>query len=191
VQSGACTGWGTASACAAPKVCTQGACANPCFQQSSGNRVFNAGFDTSLDGWISSSATWSSVDADGCTSSGSAAIPSANASVIASGCFPLAAGDVYNFGAQMIVPTDTIYRGNCDLLLATGESCDELAPGQDASTEIYVFSATSGVWETLEMQVTIPATIQSGRISCGPSGSYGTGQTYVDKVFMTKAPGTF
>jgi hypothetical protein len=32
---------------------------------------------------------------------------------------------------------------------------------------------------------------QSGRISCGPSGSFGTGETYVDKVFMTKAPGTF
>jgi hypothetical protein len=173
----------------AGSTCQQGACA--CRRQSIGNRLFNAGFDTSLDGWkYDSKAKWSSMDADSCPGSGSVSFNAADAGAIASDCFSINAGEVYNFGARIIEPPTSMYHAYCQFAYYTGDNCMPLVPG-DGSLWESLMTIDSPTWQTAQTTVTIPDGMHSGAVNCGPAGSGGTGTFYFDQLYLTKAPGRF
>jgi hypothetical protein len=169
-------------------MCANGSC---CQQQSSANRIFNAGFNSSLDGWLTTKGIWTSQDADGCVSSGSVSFLAADAGTFVSSCITVEGGGQYNFGARAKVPATTAaFRAVCELFFYTGLQCNILSSG-DNSASTSVFSTNSTDWQTMEMAVTLPPDIHTATVDCGPGGTGGSGTFLFDQVFLSKAPGKF
>jgi hypothetical protein len=134
-------------------------------------------------------ARFSSEDANGCSSSGSASFQPDDPDTIFSECVRVKEGDRYNFGVRVKVPRSVLVAG-CELRLRTGPNCTALAPN-DNSRSVFLNSDKTTEWHSIEASVVVPPDIQTASVLCGPGGSGGTGTVFIDRVFLTKSPGRF
>ncbi len=152
-----------------------------------GNVLPNGSFDGALTGWrYVDGVTWSSgMDADNCPGSGSANIPVARASMVATACLPITAGARYTLSARAIAPATAVYRAVCELAVFTGANCD-VPLASDAYQEFFVNSVDAASWQTLQTTITIPARMKTAYVSCGPGGAEGLGNFFFDQIYLVK-----
>jgi hypothetical protein len=138
----------------------------------------NPGFETDESGWTTTpDVVWTTVDADGCPFSGSMRSP-ANEGAPAQTA-QIKPGVTYNFGA-----TFSGYESNafylCEVYIGTGNA------SVTASASVTGTIANPGHWETKTVTVSAPAEATgSAIVDCEISGAF------VDKIFLTPAPGTY
>lgn len=160
------------------------------------NLLANPGFESDFTGWDQYGGRigeWSSEDADGSGSSGSALIGNEDPSdgvvpLVLNQCLPVQAGQQYQFGGDVWVP-----------------------PGQPAGTVGYVFvypftnstcagvlgafestGSSSGTWASTNGAITTGAGIQSILFAIGvfkPNGEMADAEAYFDNLYLLGADG--
>lgn len=168
-RSEQCTSAKCGGRCCAPgSSCT-------CAQPSPENLLKNPGFDTDGSGWsLVEVAVWTTVDAEGCPYSGSVRSPS-NSGVPAQVVL-VKPGVTYNLGASF-----SGYEANATYL------CEVFVQSPSSSSYAAVSGTlpTPGVWETKTTTVIAPTDATGASIDCEIAGAF------VDKMFLTPAPGTY
>jgi hypothetical protein len=133
-----------------------------CAAAASGNLIFNPRFNRDLAGWTvdpvnSTSASYSALDTRGAPDSGSAFISAVGAGTyfitgMRSSCFPVTAGKVYRWSAEVFIPgqaaTGVVQNG---LKFSTDPTCASLLPAINA------IDNTTVVGSVVELQGEGPA----------------------------------
>ena len=159
-----------------------------CRIPSTGNLVQNPGFDTNLAGWTTSSSSWTSADADGCSGSGS--VSGSNTDGDPKQCVQLPGGSgTYYFGAKFSFTNN--YNGSfCTVSFYSDTSCatpvtsDFVHMGPDG---FYGQGAQAGAWQTFFITELAPTGSRSALIVCALDST----TTKLDEFYLNRSSNSF
>jgi hypothetical protein len=163
--------------CAIDFYCERSECLVRCPIKSNDNVVSNAGFDRGVWTHEIQNATWSSIDATNCPTSGSGRV---NASgTLFSDCFAVTPGRNYFFGYMLKgEELDPTFHG-C-LVAWLNDTCVEPVTGGTGVPQVQTVTS----WQKLQGTLTAPPTATRGRVMCANFKIGGTSYFLVDRVFF-------
>lgn len=164
------------------------------------NLLSGTSFDSPADlttywGNLGPHATWSALDVDGLSSSGSVLLSNTNspgsAILIFSACVPIDPGKSYRFAAWHLTPGPQLATGFARVAVQWRESCPLGAfTGSDASSGA---SQTIGAWTELEGLAQAPLTAGGARLYVEEAKLTGLAtdpfDVYFDEVFLPEPTG--
>lgn len=165
-----------------------------CAVTSAGNLVTNAGFDTNVASWGSSSAviTWTANDAAGCVGSGSVQLANKLDIGINNGilqCVTIQEGVSYDFGASIYVPSSSP-TGYADLQIDyyTGVNCT----GYNGFRQLTADPVETDKWQNVTGTQVTPSGTHSAFVYLHIQQTAAKGYTArFDRVYLTPSPGGF
>ena len=161
------------------------------------NLLENPGFDSDFSGWdqyFGRIGEWSSEDADGSGTSGSALIGNEGTSdgvipLVLNQCLGVQAGEQYQFGGEVRVPPGQP-SGTAAYIFAypfTNSSC-----AGDLGTFENVTGASNGNWVSADSTIAVGAGVQSILFAIGvfkPQGETADAEAYFDNLYLIGAEG--